>query len=364
MKYFVFSFFSLGVYFTSVAQISTGTKNLFIVTIDGIRWQEIFKGPDPSIIANAGYTSNSALEKLMYLGSTEEESRKKLLPFFWNVISQKGRLYGNREYNNKVNVANVYRFSYPGYNEIFTGYPDLNVNSNKPRENLNINVLEYLNSIDAFKSKVVAFTSWNIFPYILNEKRSEIPVYSGYDSVDEQGNFDLHIFNQVQKNLVTSKTDTREDVLTFIAAKEYINAHKPRVVFIGFGECDEDAHKGRYDQYLQHLNEADQMIQQLWYFIQSTPEYRDKTDLIITTDHGRGKRNWTGHDILIGGSADAWLAIIGPDVIPVGELQWPGKLFQKQLASTIAKLLGYTFKGNHPVAKAIDFNDRIKGKMH
>jgi phosphopentomutase len=131
------------------------------------------------------------------------------------------------------------------------------------------------------------------------------------------------------------------------------------VVFIGFGECDEDGHKGAYDKYLQHLNEADKMIQQLWYYIQFTPEYKDKTTLIITTDHGRGKRNnrWTNHDVMVKGSGDTWLAVIGPDTSPTGEIQIPQQLYQKQIAATISKFLGYNFTANHPVANAIDFKN-------
>ena len=204
MKYSLLLFFSIS-FFICTAQLSSKTKNVFLITIDGIRWQEVFKGADPAIINNSHYTSNVELAKLMYADSSLEQSRKKLLPFFWNVIQQQGQLYGNRLYNNKVNVSNSYKFSYPGYNEIFTGYPDIYVNSNEPKENLNINVLEYLNSLDEFKNKVVAFTSWNIFPYILNKKRSDLPVYSGYDSIEENEDADLHIFNTAQQNLITKK---------------------------------------------------------------------------------------------------------------------------------------------------------------
>ena len=343
----VFSFFS---FFTTTAQLTSKTKNIFIVTIDGIRWQEIFKGADIDIINNRRYTSNVDLAKLMYLDSSALQSRKKLLPFFWNVVQQKGQLYGNRLYGNKVNISNSYKFSYPGYNEIFTGYPDLYVNSNSAKNNLNMNVLEYLNSFDEFKNNVVAFTSWNIFPYILNRVRSALPIYSGYDSIKENDDADLAIFNKAQENLVQQKTGTRKDMLTFIAASEYIKANKPKVVFIGFGECDEDAHKGTYDKYLQHLNEDDKMIQQLWYYIQSTAEYKDKTTLIITTDHGRGKkdRSWTNHDALINGSGDTWLAVIGPDTNPEGEIQIKGQLYQKQIAATISKFLGYDFISKSP----------------
>jgi hypothetical protein len=204
--FYLFSFLS------NTAQLTAKTKNLFIVTIDGIRWQEIFKGADAHIINDHHYTSDIDLAKLMYSDSSPLLSRKKLLPFFWNVIQQKGQLYGNRLYNNKVNVSNSYKFSYPGYNEMFTGYPDIYVNSNDPKNNLNINVLEYLNTFDEFKNNVVAFTSWNIFPYILNKDRNELPVYSGYDSIEENDDADLKIFNKAQGNLIQKKTATRQDV--------------------------------------------------------------------------------------------------------------------------------------------------------
>ncbi len=89
-----------------------------------------------------------------------------------------------------------------------------------------------LNSLDAFNQKVVAFTSWDIFPYIFGKSRNGFPIYSGYDSIDENGNRDLQIFNTAQQSLIQQKTDTRLDALTFLAATEYIQINKPKVVFI------------------------------------------------------------------------------------------------------------------------------------
>src|SRR5665647_1437205 len=102
-------FFFLVSFLTNTAQLPSKTKNVFIVTIDGIRWQEVFKGADSVIINNNRFTSDGDLAKLMYLDSSADLSRKKLLPFFWNVIQRQGRLYGNRLYNNKVNVSNSYK---------------------------------------------------------------------------------------------------------------------------------------------------------------------------------------------------------------------------------------------------------------
>jgi len=139
-------------------------ENLFIVTIDGLRWQEIFNGAEADIINNTKFTTDTTLTKALYWAPGKKERRQKLLPFFWNVIAEKGSLYGNRKYNNHVNVANPYQFSYPGYNEILTGKADLKTNSNDKKNNPNINVLEYLNNQILFRNKVVAFTSWDVFP--------------------------------------------------------------------------------------------------------------------------------------------------------------------------------------------------------
>ena len=72
---------------------------------------------------------------MLYWSDDEKERRQKLMPFFWSVLAKKGQLFGNRQYNNKVNTANIYTFSYPGYNEIFTGNTDLLVSSNKKKWN-------------------------------------------------------------------------------------------------------------------------------------------------------------------------------------------------------------------------------------
>ena len=99
-------------------------QNVFIITLDGFRWQELFAGADHSLINDEKYTPNSDMINTLYWAATPEERRKKLMPFFWNIIAASGQVYGNRSFDNKVNVANPYAKSYPGYNEIFTGEAD------------------------------------------------------------------------------------------------------------------------------------------------------------------------------------------------------------------------------------------------
>lgn len=319
--------------------------NLFIITIDGFRWQEIFKGADESLISDPTYTPDTATMKIMYWADSEEERRQKLMPFFWNIISKKGQLYGNRNFDNKVNASNLYKFSYPGYNEIFTGSTDIMVSSNKKIKNSNRNVLEYLNAKEEFKGKVVAFTSWDVFPFILNEERSGLPVNSGYENMEGDISPNQSMINIVQTEAIYNKGETRYDQLTFLTAKEYLQQHTPRVVFIGLGETDEYAHQGRYDLYLEQANKIDRMIAELWHWIQTTPGYKNNSTILITTDHGRGSKDskWTSHGTFIKGSAQTWLAMIGAGIEPLGEIKEDQQLYQQQIAETIAELVGEKF---------------------
>ena len=333
---------------------SPKTKYIFIITTDGFRWQEVFTGADAALLNNNKYTADTSLSREMYWDSSAEERRKKLVPFFWNVIAKKGQLYGNRKLDNKMDVKNIYKISYPGYNEILTGYADLNFIPNTPVLNKNINILESLNSQPAYAGSVVAFTSWNIFPYILNKERNHLPVNSGYENLAEENDSANYTINQVQDSIV-QKNHTRYDWLTYLMASEYINMHHPKIVFLGLGETDEAAHHNRYDEYLEKASMVDKMIADLWQMVQTDPMYKDQTTFIITTDHGRGKSTstWSHHGLFTKASGETWMALIGPDIAPLGEMNNSQQLYNNQLASTIAVLLGTPFISSHQTGKPI-----------
>jgi hypothetical protein len=334
--------------FTSV--ISFGqqkTENVVIVTLDGFRWQEVFAGADSFLINSEKFTDDIKGMKEKFWISDAEERRKKLLPFFWNTIAIHGQLYGNRWHGNFVNNANPYWFSYPGYNEIFTGYADTAVNSNDKRWNKNENVLEFMNKQKGFEGRCAAFTSWDVFPWILNEERSKVYVNSAF----EKAEFALPTFrllNEMQETAPRFLGDgVRPDLLTFYIAKEYLKLKKPRVLYVGFDETDDYAHGGKYDYYLQSAYMVDQLIADLWGWLQIDPQYKDKTTLIVTTDHGRGdvnKNQWKDHGTKVPDAGQIWMAVMGPDTEPAGEIKKPGQLYQKQIAATIASFLGFEFQ--------------------
>ncbi len=332
------------------------TENVIIITLDGFRWQEVFAGADSVLINHDKFTEDKKGLQEKFWAATADERRKKLLPFFWNTIALQGQLYGNRWHNNFVNNANPYWFSYPGYNEIFTGIPDTAVNSNDKRWNKNENVLEFINKQKGFENKVAAFTSWDVFPWILNEERSKVYVNSAFEKISINSPT-FNLLNEMQMNAPRFLGDgVRPDLLTFYIAKEYLKTYKPRVLYIGFDETDDFAHGGKYDMYLHSAYMVDQLIADLWGWLQIDPYYKNKTTIIITTDHGRGdakKEQWTSHGAKIPDAGQIWMAVMGPDTEAKGELKTQGQLYQKQIASTIASFLGFTFKSAKAVAEPV-----------
>ncbi len=336
-----------------------GDRKMVIITFDGYRWEDVFKGPDSTKLANSLQgKKDSAQQMNRYWSSNSPESRKKLMPFLWNTIAAKGQVYGNRDAGCNVNVKNPYWFSYPGYNEIFTGYPDTIINSNDYGPNPNITLLEHLNKQEpAFKNKVAAFASWAAFTRILNKDRSGIPVNAGFTDFNGNNPSETQKFLNQQQHLLPQVfgPNERHDAVTYFMAKEYLKQNHPRVLYIAFIETDAYAHRDLYDMYLASGNNNDAMIADIWNYLQSDPFYKDQTTLFLATDHGRGDNkidNWTHHNSKTPGSDQVWMAAMGPYTAAMGEMK-NRQVYQNQYAKTMAALLGVNFTGPHPMGEMI-----------
>ena len=335
----------LAVSFTGCAQQKT--ENVILITLDGFRWQELFSGADQELISNKNYVGNPEALSAQFWRESPSERRSLLMPFFWEVIDKEGQLLGNRLLGSNMNVSNTMRFSYPGYNEILTGKADdEHISSNDKVLNPNQTILELANNTQEFKGKVAAFGSWDVFPYIINEERSGVPVNAGFEkSKDEPLSMKEQFLNELQDQVPSPWGSVRLDAFTHHYALEYIKKHQPRLVYIAYGETDDFAHDGEYDHYLKSARQTDEFIREIWEYVQATPAYKDKTTLIITTDHGRGTEYegaWKDHWKEVENSDQIWLAAIGPDVKPKGESK-EGQFFQNQVAATILELLSIEF---------------------
>src|SRR6266700_5780336 len=91
----------LGICLAGTAQ-SRKTENVVIITLDGMRWEEVFGGIDAAIMNNKSFTRDSSGMAKAFWSEDTRERRKKLFPFLWTTIAQQGQLYGNRHYDNKI----------------------------------------------------------------------------------------------------------------------------------------------------------------------------------------------------------------------------------------------------------------------
>jgi hypothetical protein len=359
MKKIIIACIFLSMYVSAFSQTA---ENIIIITTDGFRWQEVFGGMDSAIANNKKFNQDdSGVIFKKYWADNPLERRKKIMPFLWSIIEKNGQIYGNRNLGNKINNANPYWFSYPGYNEIFTGYPDTAVNSNSYPPNPNTTLLEFLNKQPKYKNKVAAFGAWDAFDRIFNETRGKFPVYSAFDLLGGTNPTTTEkTINALAKDSYKPFGEEEVlDVFTQYGAMNYLQTKKPKVLYISYGETDEWAHNGQYRDYLNAANMVDKWIQDIWNYVQSDPFYKNKTAIFITTDHGRGdikKEEWTSHNNSIQDSYQIWMAAMGPGIQAKGEVKTNQQLYQKQFAQTMAAVLGLTFTAEHPVGEKIELS--------
>lgn len=364
MKRLIILFFFALSLLTSAVEAKLNTRNIILITLDGLRWQEVFTGADSLLIFNKTFTRDSAKAINRYWDKDEHRRRQKLMPFFWSTIADHGQLVGNVQKGSSVELKNPYWFSYPGYSEILVGYVDSTRNSNARENNPNITVLEYIHNLPGFNRQVAAFCSWDVFDYIINEERAGFIVNSGMEKFEEAYNSQkAELLNELIFQVPVPWGSVRYDAFTYQYALDYLQRHKPRVMYIAFDETDEYAHEGKYGQYLQAANALDSFIQNIWSWTQSNYRYKNKTTLIITTDHGRGEEPidyWRHHGSDVRGAEKVWLAVLGPDTPALGETRNTETLYSSQIAATISALLGIKYQNSRPVGQAIKSMVKVK----
>lgn len=339
---------------------STRTRNVVLIVTDGLRWQEVFSGAERALIGPAGGVGDTTTLLREFWRESAEERRTALLPFFWNTIAKEGQILGNPSKKSAGTVTNGLKFSYPGYNEMILGAADSRINSNSYGPNPNITVFEWLNGKETYKGRVAVLATWGAFRDIFNAQRSGVDVRAGWTPPFPSPRGERQpLINDLFRTTTRLWGDNAFDVLTHQTLLEYVRTVTPRVLFVGYGETDEWAHAGRYDLTLRTARQVDAFIAELWTTMQSMPAYRGTTTFIITTDHGRGDGpvNWKRHGEDVVGAEAIWMAILGPDTAPLGDVA-DTPFTQSQIATTLAALLGEDWRSAKsgaaaPVAGAI-----------
>ena len=335
---------------TGVRAADRQTDNVILITVDGVRIQEIFGGLDEAAareIVKKGRAEDSPLWQ-RYWAPTPEERRRKLMPFLWGtLLTEHGAIAGNPAAGSVMRVTNRHRFSYPGYSEIATGAAhDTEIDSNDNRRNPFPSVLEIVRRERALDARAVAtFASWETFRWIVEHEEGATTVNAGLQAY-EHPDHEVQVLSRWQFEARTPWDGTRHDAYTWRFARAHLATYQPRLLWIALDETDDWAHDGRYDRVLDSLARFDARLAELWTWLQDHEQYRGKTTIIITTDHGRGTgpTAWRDHGADVEGAQDVWVAIAGPDVTRRGEWRDAPAIYQNQIAATLAWLLGVDYQ--------------------
>jgi len=322
-------------------------RHVVLVTLDGVRVQELFAGYD-TIVAGAEKEFNGIRlpEQLWsdYWRDTPEERRRALMPFFWDSLVPRGVLLGNRERGSLVLLANPHRFSAPGYQEILTGKYQPEVTSNAPVRYGHQTILELVrDGLGLRREEVALFGSWaNLAFYgasdsgavVLNAGFDTLPAALSSPEISELGRLQLRALPPWQK--------ARLDAFTGALALAYLKTYQPRLTYIAFNDTDDFSHSRRYDRVLDVLHATDDFLRELWHTLENDPAYRGRTTLIVTTDHGRGGRpeDWDDHGREVAGAEQIWILMVGAGIPAEGEASGGSPARQAQVAATVLRLLG------------------------
>lgn len=320
-------------------------SRLVIITIDGLRWQEVFEGADENLLSDTKQVRDSKLYRETYWRSTPEERREVLMPFVWSTIAKKGVLIGNRNKNSMMQVANKTSISYPGYSEMMTGMVDEAITGNDPVNNPHRNVLEAVNEDPRYRSSVVMYGSWKSTRFAIHNEQAGIPASVSYEpSIAKKPTPRIKLAERMLEGMPHYWRSEHFDAFTYAFAIETLLNDHPKVMWISFGDCDEWAHARKYDLYLDGAKGTDAFIRDIYEACEADKFYKGKTTYLITCDHGRGFGNeWSSHGSSTKGSDATWLMLLGKGINPEGETSECGPFYTKQVAATIANILGIDF---------------------
>jgi hypothetical protein len=333
------------------AAVPPAVSNVIVITMDGMRWQEVFGGAERTLLGKdeKEITGSSAYRR--FWRDTPEARRAALMPFFWTVVATQGQVFGDPARGSRSRLTNGLWFSYPGYSEMLAGVADPRVDSNDKIPNPNVTVFEWLNGLRGYRGRVATFGAWDVLPYIVNTKRSGVPASDGYPPVPEPQSDRERAINDVADDLPPIWEGAPLDAPIMHAAIECLRTRRPRVLYVMLGETDEWAHERRYDLYLDAAFRADRFMRRVWEMVQGMPEYAGTTALVLATDHGRGAtaQDWTDHGRKVPAAEGTWSAVMGPGTPALG-VRESVTVTTAQVAATIAALVGEDFRAAVPAA--------------
>jgi arylsulfatase A-like enzyme len=286
---------------------SARTRNVILVTIDGVRWQEIFGGIDPRRSPSLACGGATALLPNLHALAEQGVSVRDIASSGPNFVSL------------------------PGYREIVTGRANARCTNNDCRAIEEATLLDELDDV-----AVVA--SWEKIALAASRDPHRGMISAGRHAGSTRDR--LRVSENASKILDDNPSafpgwnDYRPDRYTMALAREVLAEKRPRFLWVALGDTDEYAHRSDYPGYLDALRSADRFVGELWQLLDTLGQYGAETTIVVTADHGRAG-DFRDHG-KAPESARVWLIAAGGAIAP-GVAHGEHRL--RDIAPTIRQLL-------------------------
>jgi hypothetical protein len=306
------------------ARGGTRTRNVVLITIDGVRWQEIFKGVEAARAKAAG------------LADCDVVPPAALVPNL-TALAATGVAIGS---DGGEMVSSGPNFvSLPGYRELLTGRAGGSCTHNLCGP---IDERTLLDELRGDEPAVIA--SWEKLNNAAARDLRVTAVSAGRhggatrDRLRVSPRASALLDEAAHVRAYPGWLDYRPDRYTSALALEYLKVKRPRFLHVALGDTDERAHRGDYPGYLEALRAADRFVGELTATLRDLGEYGEETVVIVTTDHGRA-HDFRGHGGHAAESARVWLVAAGGSIPAEGAVTTSRKLALADVAPTLRVFL-------------------------
>lgn len=129
------------------------------------------------------------------------------------------------------------------------------------------------------------------------------------------------------------------DLEVWEEAKRVFTADHPSLLVLYLSRVDHFAHTGSWAYYTRAIQMADSVVGLVWDFLESDPFYAGTTTMMVTNDHGRHTKDFSGHGDDCDGCRTIELLAVGPDI----KRDWVSHVPRTicDVTPTIGELLGF-----------------------
>ena len=276
---------------------------IVLVTLDGVRWREVFEGVDAKLAESHG------------LPPSEIVTAAELTPNLHRIIATHGVALGAPGHGAPISASGPNFVSLPGYAELLSGRRATHCRDNQCAGGGARTLLdEFTATWGSDASQVALFTSWPDIARVASERgmvSEPLPRGAGF----------------------------RPDAITADLAIAHLKAHPPKFLFLGLGEPDEFGHQDDYAGYLNAVRRADARIAEVDDELSRLAASGTRTALFVTADHGRAD-SFVEHGSKFPESARVWLIAAGSAVRGSGFVAAPSQRRLADLAPTVRQIAG------------------------